>query len=216
MAEQSETQRRLRQMLPALIIDLAVPLAVYGVLQLAGLSVIWSLAGGSVVPIIRIVVAAVRDRRVNGLALFVLCALLVGLTLSLVTGDARLAIARDAVIGLALGVIFIGSLAMRRPLMFYATRSFGGGQLGEQWDRLPALRRDLRFMTLVIGALCLVDAAARVVLAYTIPIRTAGLVVHFLPIVLILVIMVIGRSWGRRIRGYIHETEPAGEGNGPR
>jgi len=199
------TQQRLREMVPALVIDLAVPLAVYGVLQLAGLSVTWSLAGGSVVPIVRIIVAAVREHRVNGLALFVLCALVVGVTLSLVTGDARLAIARDAVIGVALGIVFIGSLAMRRPIMFYVTRSFGGGRLGEQWDRVPALRRDLRYMTLAIGGLCLLDAAARVVLAYTLPVRTAGFAVHFLPIVLVALLMLLGKSWGRRIRGFVHE-----------
>jgi intracellular septation protein A len=207
------TQQGIKVMLPSLAIDLVVPLAVYGILQLAGVSVTWSLAGGAVIPVIRILVGAVRDRRINGVALFVLCTLVVGVTLTLITGDARLAIARDAVIGFALGVIFIGSLAMRRPLIFTLIRSFrGGGELDGQWERLSALRRDMRLMTLVIGVLCLADAALRVVLAYTLPVKTAGVVVHFQPIGLILILMVMGRAWGEKIRGYAAaETSPETE-----
>lgn len=204
--ELSATQRRIRAALPALAIDLVTPLAAYGALQLAGLPVIESLAGAAAVPAVRIVVGAVRTRRVNGLALFVLATLAAGVALTLLTGNPRLAIARDAVIGFAVGTVFLGSLVMRRPAMFYLLRSFRGAALQEQWDRLPRLRRDLRSMTAAIGGLCLLDAALRVLIAYTLPLRTAGTLVHFQPIVLVCLLMMLGKSWGARIRRYIPQA----------
>lgn len=201
--EFTATQRGIRAMLPALAVDLVTPLAAYGTLQLAGLPVIESLAGAAAVPAARVVAGAVRSRRVNGLALLVLAALAAGVTLTLLTGNPRLAIARDAVIGFAAGAVFLGSLAMRRPAMFYLLRSFRGATLEEQWDRVPRLRRDLRSMTAAIGGLCLLDAALRVLIAYTLPLRAAGTLVHFQPIVLVCLLMLLGKSWGARIRAYL-------------
>ena len=198
----SATQRSIRAMLPALAIDLVAPLAVYGALQAAGLSITSSLAGAAAVPLARIGVGAVRRRRVNGLALLVLGALAVGVALTLATGNPRLAIARDAAITLAVGVVFIGSVAMRRPLMFHLLRSFRGTDIEAQWERLPALRRDLRAMTAAIGALCVLDAGVRVLIAYTLPVHLAGTLVHFQPIVLVSLLMLLGKAWGQRIREY--------------
>lgn len=212
--EPSATQQSIRAMLPALAIDLVTPLAVYGALQAAGVSITSSLAGAAAVPLGRIVLGAVRRRRLNGLALIVLGALGVGVALTLATGDPRLAIARDAVITLAVGVVFIGSMAMRRPLMFHVLRSFRGTDIEAQWERLPLLRRDLRAMTAVIGGLCVLDAAVRVLIAYTLPVHTAGTLVHFQPIVLVSLLMLLGKTWGQRIRQYAQAGSTTNPGRG--
>lgn len=195
-------------MLPALVIDLVVPLVVYGVLSLGELPATWSLAGAAAVPGVRIAVRAVRRRRMNGLAFFVLCSLIAGVILTLLTGNARLAIAREAVITVVLGAVLIGSLATRRPATYYLIRSLRGPDVEAQWQQLPSLRRDLRSLTAVIGALCLLDAALRVLIAYTLPLHSAGTLVHLLPIALVACLAVLGKSWGRRIRGYAEPANP--------
>lgn len=200
--EPSATQRSITAMAPALAIDLLTPLAVYGALQAAGVSITSSLAGAAAVPLGRVVLGVVRRRRLSGLAVMVLGALGVAVALTLATGNPRLAIARDAVITVAVGVVFIGSVAMPRPLMFHLLRSFRGPDIETEWQRLPVLRRDLRAMTAVIGGLCVLDAAVRVLIAYTLPIRTAGTLVHFQPIVLVTLLMLLGKAWGQRIRPY--------------
>lgn len=207
--EKSATQKAILALLPSLAVDLIVPLLVYDALQFEGLPVTTSLAAAGAVPLARISHSALRRRRLNAVAGFVLCALATGVALTWLTGNPRLAIARDAVVGLAVGGVFLSSLVMRRPLMFHLLRSLRGPHLQEQWDRLPALRRDLRSMTAVIGTLCVLDACVRVAIAYTVPVSTAGALVHLQPIALVVLLMLVGKSWGERIRRY---TQLAGSG----
>jgi hypothetical protein len=69
----------------------------------------------------RLVWAAVRNRRVDPFALFLMVLFGVGLALTFITGDARFAVLKDSLTSFLAGIFFLGSCALpllRVPLVF--------------------------------------------------------------------------------------------------
>ncbi|GAA2823473.1 hypothetical protein GCM10010441_54950 [Kitasatospora paracochleata] len=163
-----------------LAIDVAVPIGAYYVAHgVLGLGVVAALAVGSAVPMVRTVVGLVRERSVNGLALLMLVVNVVGIALSGFTGDARLAIAKDAVVSSVIGGAILVSALAGRPMMSRGMRPFvvrGDAARSAAWDRLSAgdtsFRRNERAFSLVWGGMLLAECTAKVVGAYTLPVDT--------------------------------------------
>ena len=91
----------------------------------------------------------------------------------MVTADARLLVARESCLTGVVGLWILATLLACRPMLFEATVRFMPEAVAQQWQRdwetRPRFRRTLRVMTAAWGLAFLVDAAARVVMAYTIP-----------------------------------------------
>ncbi|MWA06006.1 hypothetical protein F8568_037775 [Actinomadura sp. LD22] len=167
-------------MLGPLAVDVAVPLAVYYLAHKAfGLDLVASLALSSVVPAVRTVVGAVRDRAVNGLAALMLAVNAVGIALSFVSGDPRLMIAKDSGISSVIGLSILVSAFGARPLMSAGLKPFltrGDAAREAAWDRLSAGRGRFcgleRRFSAVWGVALLAECVARIVGAYTVPAET--------------------------------------------
>src|SRR5689334_4549300 len=81
----------------ALVIDVAIPLAIYYALHDGlGLSLVTAMAASSVIPAARTVYAAVCARELNQLAALMLTLNVASVAISLVSGNARLLFAREA------------------------------------------------------------------------------------------------------------------------
>jgi hypothetical protein len=166
--------------LQPLLLDVAVPLASYYLLKEAfGMSTFAALAWSSVVPAVRTVWSAVRERTVNGLAGLILVVNLVSLVLSFVSGDPRLMLAKDGAVSSTVGIGILVSVALGRPMMTAAFKPLmlkGDEAREAAWERLmaasPAFRRGERAFSLVWGVALLVECVARVVGAYTVPVDT--------------------------------------------
>ncbi len=193
----------LRSLLPTLLIDVALPIVIYVLLVNAGVSVTVALAAGGGVSALRVLAELIRRRRLNGLALVVLIGFAVGVTTSLVTGDPRFAIAKDGVLTGAFGVVLIGSLLIGRPLMFYVVRSALGGDPAA-WDRLwrtsRVFPRGMAVTTGLLGLVLVLDAVMRVIVAYTMPVRSAGTTAQLIGYPLWIIFLIFGRFYGRRTR----------------
>jgi hypothetical protein len=166
--------------LAPLAVDVAVPLAVYYLAhKAAGLDLVTSLALSSVVPAVRTVTGAVRNRTLNGLAALMLAVNAAGIALGFVSGDPRLMIAKDAGISSVIGLTILVSAFGARPLMSAGLKPFltrGDAVREAAWERLAsgsARFRGLerRFST-VWGLALLAECAARVAGAYTVPVET--------------------------------------------
>ncbi|MEU6285558.1 VC0807 family protein [Streptomyces sp. NPDC047028] len=163
-----------------LLIDVAVPLVLYYVLNKgAHLNTVDSLVLSGAVPAVRTVYGLVRDRRVNGLALLMLVVTLVGAAISLISGDARLMLAKESLgTGLIGGSILVSAFTSQ-PLMASAMRPFmtkGKPEREAAWEHLratePRFRAGITRTTQLWGAGLLADCVLRVVGAYTLPVHT--------------------------------------------
>ncbi|MET8047190.1 VC0807 family protein [Streptosporangium sp. NPDC005286] len=168
-----------RRTLLRLLADLLVPAALYYVLRSAGMSVYLSLLVTSVVPAAMGTYTLVRERRVDGLSVFMTAMMVLGVGASLISGNERFLLAREGWLTAAVGLWFLASLRVGMPLTFLFSRPllehrFPVRGTGETWDvlweRIPRFRRAWRVTTVLWGAGTLLDSAARVVMAYTLPV----------------------------------------------
>ncbi|MET8545421.1 VC0807 family protein [Kitasatospora sp. NPDC004799] len=176
------TPRRTGVLLP-LLIDLGLPLAVYYGLRSAGVDQWWSLLWSAAAPAVTVVVRLVRTRRVDFTALLVLSMIVLGLVLSVLTGDPRTLLIREAwtgMLGGLLGVWLLASVGYGRPALMVVFRNFVRAKAGEEglrawearWEQDAAFRRGVRVLTAVWGAASLLNALAQLAFAYLLPVDT--------------------------------------------
>jgi hypothetical protein len=160
--------------LSAIVLDVLVPLALYYVLRGAGASVYLALLLSAIVPGIRTLAGLIATRTVDGLGAFMLTTLLVGVGASLVAGSPRFLLAKEAWVTAFSGAWFLLSARGRRPMAFVFARSLLEGRrvtTGQSWDALlERFHRTFRISSVIWGVGMLVDAALRVLFAYTLPI----------------------------------------------
>ncbi|GAB2689628.1 VC0807 family protein [Kitasatospora kifunensis] len=167
-----------------LVVDIAVPLGVYyAAHSVFGVSLVGSLIVSSVVPAVRTVYGLARKREFNGMAALMLVVNLVGLLTAFLTGDPRLMIAKDGLLSSAIGAGILVSALRGEPLMAAGLRPFltrGDARLEAAWERLAAgsaagsaaFAKAARRHSLIWGGALLLECAARVVGAYTLPLST--------------------------------------------
>ncbi|MGW7268509.1 VC0807 family protein [Streptomyces sp. NPDC054842] len=163
-----------------LVVDVAVPLASFYLLRDGlGFGTVAALGWSSVLPAVRTVWGAVRDRRLNGLAALILAVNVAGLVLGSVAGDPRLMLAKDSAVSSVVGIGILVSVLLGRPMMTAAMAPFlikGDAARGAAWERLlggsERFRRAERTFSVVWGVVLLGECVARVVGAYTLPVDT--------------------------------------------
>lgn len=163
-----------------LTLDIAVPVGGYYVLRDGfGVSLVMSLALTSVVPALRTIVGAVRERQFNGLAGLMVAVNVLSLALSFVTGDARLIVAKDSGITGMVGVCVLVAALRGNPLMSTGMKPFmvrGRDDRMAAWDRLTAAsprfhRLECRY-SVTWGGVLIVECVARIIGAYTLSVPT--------------------------------------------
>jgi hypothetical protein len=175
--DREKTAALRRHLFRQLMLELVVPLAGYYALRAMGASQWLALAMGSLLVVPWIVFGMVRNRRLDGMAMFTLTLMLAGAVMSLVTGDPRVLLVRDSWLGGLVGLWMLGSVPTQRPVMRMAARAIVVVKIGEagaatwaaRWDSDAAFRKHLRVLTAVWGAGFALDAGVRVLLAYTLP-----------------------------------------------
>ena len=194
----SSTPARPAGLLAVLLGDLVGPIAVYYAAHAAGASTGPALVLGGVVCLPRQLVEFVRKRRLDGLGLAVLVSFALGGGLSLVSGDARFLVVKDAVWPLAAGIAVGASLFRSKPLTFFVFRPvLTQGRFEDRpfWDELWAedagapFRRCLRTLAAVWTVILLAAGAIELVLVFALPrsdAATAPLIVHVIALPLLL------------------------------
>jgi hypothetical protein len=173
-----------RHLARQLIVELALPLGGYYGLRAAGVNPWLALIVPALLTVPFIAYGAIRQRRVDAVALFALAFILVGTVMTLVTGDPRTLLVRDSWIFGVLGLWVLGTLLTRHPFMRTGARAVVTAKIGEEgyrqwdarWDNDSRFRSHLRVLTAVWGAGFALDAVVRILLAYTLPIDAVPLV----------------------------------------
>ncbi len=161
-----------------LALDVVLPLVAVQTGLHAGLSPVAALSVAALFPLADTVLGIVRSHGVSIIAAVSLAAILTGLGLALATGNALFAILKDSAFTLVFSIIFLGSLATSRPLVFRLYRQMldpgAGAALESTWNERAAFRSVFRLMTLVWGLGLLGEALLRVLTSFTLPVRAAA------------------------------------------
>ena len=169
-----------------MVFDIAGPLVAYSLLRSAGLSSVLALVLSGAFPALGIVAGLARNRRVDAIGVLVLAGIAVGTVLGLVTGNARLVLVEGSVPTAVFGLLCLGSLWSRRPLIFRFALEFMGADTPRGRDfeglwRYEGFRHAFRLFTVVWGVVYLAEAAARVVIVETTSTATALTVSKVMP-----------------------------------
>ena len=146
---------------PGMIVELAVNLLLPWLayrLALPHWGELGALYASAVPPIVWSLFEFARARRVDALSVLILLGIVLSIVMMALGGSPKLLLLRESLVSGAIGVAFLLSLAMKRPLTFYLARatvareSEGGAERFEAlWNERPGLRKSIRLMTLVWG-----------------------------------------------------------------
>ena len=168
---------RWRRAATTAVLGLVGPMVLYYALRAAGLSVFAALLVGALLPVVGLVVGLLRGRRPDAVSGFWSILLLLALGVSLVGGDVRFLLARDALVTATVGTWFLASAWTSRPLALVLSRPllelmhrYPPGRWEQLWRDQPRFRTIWRRASVGFGIGTLADAAARVVMAYTLPV----------------------------------------------
>lgn len=159
-------------------VSLVIPLIVIQVLLHLGATPLIAIAAATVFPLGEMVYEAVTVKRIGLIAIVSLVGIVAGFGLSFATGNAIFALLKDSLLTAVFGLLFLGSLLTARPLIYRLNLDLAGTDTAARaaaealWER-PAARQAFRLITLVWGLGLVLEAAARVVAALTLPIATA-------------------------------------------
>jgi hypothetical protein len=166
------------------IVNVALPFACYSLLQ-PKVGDVRALLASAAPPIVWSLAEFARRRRIDAVSLFVL----VGIALSLLAfaggGSARFLQLRENLVTGAIGLVFLASAAIGKPLVYQFARAGAARQSAkaaaeiEQVKDNVYLRRTMTFMTLVWGFGLLAATAIACALVFTLSIRTYLLVSPF-------------------------------------
>jgi len=142
----------------------------------------WGETGGliasAVPPVVWSLVELARFRRVDALSVLVLMGIVLSIAAMAAGGSPRMLLLRESLVSGAIGVAFLVSLLMPRPLVFYLARATvarekadGAAHIDALWHERPAFASELRLMTAVWGAGLTLETALRAFMAMTWPVE---------------------------------------------
>jgi hypothetical protein len=179
-------RNRLGAVAMIVVFDIAGPLVAYSLLRSAGQSAVSALVLSGIFPAVGVLAGLIRHRRLDAVGILVLAGIAVGTIVGLLSGNPRLVLVEGSVPTAVFGLLCLGSLWARRPLIFRFALEFMGGDTprGRDFNALwqyPGFRHTFRLFTVVWGVTYLAEAAARVVIVETTSTATALTVSKFMP-----------------------------------
>jgi intracellular septation protein A len=165
----------IKQMLPMLLFDVALPIVIFNLLSHYGVSTLLALVAGGLSPALNNLRIWIKSRRLEPLGIIVITFLAIGAIASLVSGSVFFALVKESILTASFGLICLGSLFAERPLLFYILRQFVAGDDPVRLDWWNGLwefanfRAAQRFVTMVWGVAYLIEAVLRVGFALLLP-----------------------------------------------
>jgi hypothetical protein len=157
-----------------LLFDLALPTALFYGLRAGGVGQIAALLIAGAPPALRIGWVLARHRQIDALGGLVLAAVLLTALSSLITGNPRTLLVRNAVLGIPFGLWMLASLWASRPLTYELAKGLLPSReraFEREWTENPRVRRVWRRLTVLWGCGLLLHAAASVVMAATLAVE---------------------------------------------
>lgn len=153
------------QVILTLLLNGVVPWALYVWLQ-HYMSSLAALSVATLVPLAENLLYLAKHRKLDAFGSLMLFTFILTFVLVLLGGSEKILLVRESLITASVGLVFLGSLLFRRPLMFYlAERFVGRSQFAANWN-YAYFRFVMRLMTFVWGLILTAEAAVRVTMAF--------------------------------------------------
>jgi hypothetical protein len=159
-----------------ILVNVGLPYLIY-IEAKPGMGRVHALMVSSLPPIAWSAIQLVRKRRVDALSLFVIAGIGLSLLAFLGGGSFRFLELREHLVTALIGLVFIGSVAIKRPLLYELSRAMVERKSREEAEKFqklsetPRFRRTMTVMTLAIGFLMLFQTAVAIFLVFTLPVR---------------------------------------------
>ncbi|HZX01484.1 VC0807 family protein, partial [Kribbella sp.] len=156
-----------------LVVDIAIPLALFYGLKALGVSDLTALLAGVIPGLISSAVSLVRTQRTDLVGMAVVVSMVASTIVAVVGGDARLLLVRNAWISLPFAGITLWSLRHPQPLTYVVTRAMFAPRaalMDELWETDERFRHAWKWITVWWGIATIVDGIVRIVVSYTLPI----------------------------------------------
>ncbi len=158
-----------------LAVNIGLPAAIYS-LTVARLGTVGALLAASVPPLLWSLGTLLARRTLDAVSLLVVGGIMLSLLAFIGSGSARLLQLRENLVTGLVGLLFLGSVAVRRPLIYYLAHATArrksaaaAAELAGLRDR-PGFRRTMTIMTLVWGLGLVAQTILACVLVYTLSI----------------------------------------------
>lgn len=167
-----------------IIVNVALPYACYTGLH-TQLGDVRALLVSAAPPVIWSLIEFARKRRADALSLLVLLGIVLSLFAFIGSGSARFLLLRENLVPGAVGLVFLGSAAIGKPLMYQLARATAARRGAAAANEIQQLkdnlyfRRTMTLMTLVWGFGLLASMAIAIALVFALPIATYLLVAPF-------------------------------------
>lgn len=168
--------RNARMAAVELLVNVGLPLAIYSAAE-RPLGEVHALLASSAPPIAWSLLAFARRRRVDAISLLSIAGIALSVLAFLGGGSVQLLQLREKMVTGAVGVAFLASAAIGRPLIYEAAKAGMARRSATEIADFEAsvdprmLRRATRLMTVVWGVGLLADVAASCALVFAVPIR---------------------------------------------
>lgn len=159
-----------------LVINCVLPLLIYD--RVAPVSGdVMALMASSVPPMLWAIVEFIRRRQLDAVSAMVLAGIALSLLAMIGSGSARFLQLRENLVTALIGLVFLGSVVIRRPVIYYLARagiarsSPAEAAEFEALRNQPYFRRAMTVMTLTWGVGLLLSTAAACVLVFSVSIH---------------------------------------------
>jgi intracellular septation protein A len=166
-----ERKKVIRGIIFTLLINAALPFMIYQLL-LGRMSSIKALTIATLIPLIETVIHFIKYKKWDVFAMFMLIGFILSILAALISGNERLILVRESFVTGIMGLIFLGSLATQRPLIYHFALQFTVGKTQEEraafadnWN-IPYVQKVLRILTIGWGIALLGEALLKVILVY--------------------------------------------------
>jgi len=159
-----------------MVISLVGPWLVYSWTE-PSLGRVHALMASAIPPIIWSVIQLIRNRRLDALSMIVLGGIALSLLAFLGGGGYRMLQLREHLLPAVTAFVFIGSVAIKRPLFVAVLRSVARRMSDEKAEKLEReLKKEhvvrlLSHLTLAIGFILLLEVVIAVILVFAIPVK---------------------------------------------
>ncbi|CAM5506202.1 hypothetical protein GCM10010329_63780 [Streptomyces spiroverticillatus] len=192
---------------PTLLFSVVLPWVTYGMLTDGGVEPVTALFLIAIWPLAEVGIFYGLHRRVDEFGVMILGVLVLGAVGALVFHSEKMVFVKDSAVTGLLGLAFLATLFLERPMMFYFGRKFatdgsaeGVARWNGLWDAYPGFRSSQRKLTVVWGVAFLAEAGVRIALTYVLDTQTMVGVSGILPFVVLAGLLTYTISTGKKGR----------------
>ena len=183
-----------------ILLDLAPSLITYYGLRALGASEYVALLSATVIAGVKVGYDAIRARRLDPFAGFMMLNFGLSLAVGLATSDARTLLAGNTLVSGIGGLIFLGSCAVERPLTQVVAARFAREDAAPQPGERAYRRRTHVLLSAMWGVGLLVGTGLHLLVIFTTPVDVANAVTTVLSIVTTTVLFLATFAIGKRAR----------------